>query len=214
MSALRNLGLNAVVAFAAGIWALLLIIQGADLPGEWWKPFSIVVGAVVLLLEAFEYWGWRISWLHPWLVSVPDLRGLWEGSLTTQWVDPETGLQREPIQAYIVVRQTFSRISIRVLTRESSSSLLAGQFSQEQDGEMVLTGTYRNTPRIKHRERSPMHYGGILLQVPKQRTRLTRIAGQYWTDRQSMGDLDFEWVCKSQPGDFESAEAAAEQGEA
>jgi hypothetical protein len=213
MSSLQNIGLNVVVAFAAGVWALLLLIQGSDLPGAWWKPFSLVVGAVVLILEVFEFWGWRIPWLHPWLVGVPDLNGLWRGELTTQWIDPKTGIQPKPIQAFIVVRQTFSRISIRVLTRESSSSLLAGQFTREQDGEMVLTGTYRNTPRIEHRERSPIHYGGLLLQIPKQRKRPTHLLGQYWTDRQSLGELGFAWVCNSRPGDFDSAEATFEQGE-
>jgi len=211
MSTLKSLSVNVLVAFAAGVWALLLILQGAALPGEWWKPFSMVVGAVVLLLEAFEYWGWRISWLHPWLVCVPDLSGIWKGDLTTQWINPDTGVRPEPIQAYMVVRQTFSRISIRVLTRESSSLLLGGQFSREQDGDMVLTGTYRNTPRIEHRRRSPIHYGGLLLDIPRREDRLRRLGGQYWTDRQTLGDLSFIWACRGVASNFATAEAIVGQ---
>jgi len=211
MNALQNFGLNVVVAFAAGVWALLLILQGSALPGEWWKPFSVVVGAVVLLLEVFEYWGWRISWLHPWLVQVPDVRGIWKGELTTQWIDPDTGDRPEPIQAYMVVRQTFSRISIRVLTRESSSMLLAGQFSREQDGEMILTGTYRNTPRLEHRRRSPIHYGGLLLEIPSRENQLRHLCGQYWTDRQTLGELRFGWVCRRVVSDFDTAQMIAAQ---
>jgi len=211
MSTLRNLGINVVVAFAAGVWALLLIIQGSVLPGGWWKPFSMVVGAVVLLLEAFEYWGWRIPSLHPWPIAVPDVRGIWEGKLTTQWVDPESGNRPDPIQAYLVVRQTYSRINIRVLTAESSSMLLAGQFSQEADGEVVLTGTYRNTPRLEHRKRSPIHYGGLLLRIPSRAARPRRLRGQYWTDRQTLGELSFDWASKGVVSDFDTAQAIAGQ---
>jgi len=163
------------------------------------------------LLEAFEYCGWRIPSLHPWLIAVPDVRGIWEGKLTTQWVDPKSGNRLDPIQAYLVVRQTYSRINIRVLTAESSSMLLAGQFSREADGEVVLTGTYRNTPRLEHRKRSPIHYGGLLLRIPSRAARPRRLRGQYWTDRQTLGELSFDWVSKGVVSDFDTAQAIAGQ---
>ena len=151
--------------------------------------------------------------MHPWLVNVPDLRGIWEGKLISQWVNPESGETSGPIPAYLAVRQTLSMIHVRLLTEESSSVLLSGKISREPDGELVLIGTYRNTPRLARRGESPIHYGGLLLEIAGPSRGPLHLRGEYWTDRRTQGELKFDWMSRGNASDFASAKALARKGE-
>jgi hypothetical protein len=46
---------------------------------------------------------------------------------------------------------------------------------------------YRNEPKLSVRDRSPIHYGAIVLDV--QGDPVKELAGCYWTDRNSRGEL-------------------------
>ena len=89
----------------------------------------------------------------------------------------------------MTIRQTYSRFSARMVTRESSSFLVAHKIEQQNDGIFQLFGTYQNTPDIALRgKRSEIHYGALLLEIqgdpPKS------LAGHYWTDRGTKGSLE------------------------
>jgi hypothetical protein len=175
------------VLVAAAIWAVLLVLQGVAVTPEFFKPFGMVVGVLVLLLGAFEAFLWRIPWLHPWFVNVPNVRGTWRGSLVTSWTDPSKGQPPPPIEAYVSIHQTFSSIEIRLMTDESSSSLLSGSVAATPDGTYEVSGVYRNTPRISLRDRSPIHYGAILLRVIGSPP--SALDGEYWTSRGTNGEM-------------------------
>ena len=87
----------------------------------------------------------------------------------------------------MVVRQTFSRMSLRLLTPESQSDLLGAEVVRADDGTYRVFGVYRNEPRLGVRERSPIHYGGLVLQVIGSPA--VRLTGHYWTDRDTKGEI-------------------------
>jgi hypothetical protein len=184
---LSRLHLSAILLVAAAIWGGLLLYQGVAVEGSWFHPFSGVVGALVLLLAAFDLWAWRLRILHGWFVPRPDLRGTWRVELQSNWKDPTTDKVVGPIVAYLVVRQTFSTLSVRMLTAESSSELIAAEINKATDGTYRLVAVYRNEPKLSVRDRSPIHHGAIVLDV--QGDPVNELAGYYWTDRNSRGEL-------------------------
>lgn len=180
--------LTPILVVAVVLWSVLLILNGQSVSFDLLKPFSKVAGAVGFLALGFDRWMWRWRFLHPWFVSTPNLHGTWHGQLVSDW-KPEDGSSLAPIEVYLVIRQTFSTISMRLLTPESTSVLLGGNVTKEVDGVDTVTGVYLNTPDILRRGGSPIHHGGLILQVQGQPA--TQLEGEYWTDRGTKGSLRF-----------------------
>jgi len=170
------------------------------------EPFSNVTGVLVLLLAFFDKWAWHWKIFYPWLVSTPYLEGTWKGKIRSNWVSPETEQLIDTIDAYLIVRQKFSTIHARLITKESSSELLTGELVKNPDETWQIVGAYRNTPRISIRERSPIHHGAIMLQAKGQPP--TGLDGQYWTDRSTQGEITFSEYNKKKFHDYKSASAA------
>ncbi|GMV19521.1 MAG: hypothetical protein AMXMBFR56_77450 [Polyangiaceae bacterium] len=184
---LSRLHLSTILLVAAALWGAMLVFEGVALNGTWFGPFSTVVGVLVLLLAAFDLWAWRLRILHGWFVPRPDLRGTWRVELQSDWKDPVTDAVIGPIVAYLVVRQTFSSLSIRMLTAESASELVAAEINKAGDGTYRLAAVYRNEPKLSVRDRSPIHYGALVLDV--QGDPVKDLAGYYWNDRGSRGEV-------------------------
>lgn len=180
---ISRLHISAILLVASGVWGVALLLAGVPVTAAWFKPFSIVVGALVLVLSVADKWLWRIRWLRPWLFNTPDLNGTWKVAIRP--TAPESSPRK--VGAYMVIRQTFSTISLRLLTAESRSETLSANVVRCDDGTYRLAAVYRNTTRLQVRERSPLHHGAFILDVhggPPD-----SLAGQYWTDRFSQGEL-------------------------
>lgn len=184
---IERLHLSALILTAAALWGVLLLLQGVPVSPQWFHPFSKVVGVLMILLTAFDLWLWRLPFLHGWLVKRPDLIGTWRAEIVSNWVNPETGQRIAPISAYMVVRQTFSRLSLCLITDESRSELLGAEIVRGGDGTYRVFGVYRSEPRFAVRHRSEIHYGALELRVAGSPPE--RIEGHYWTDRDTAGEL-------------------------
>lgn len=202
---LSRLHISAILLIASALWGALLLYQGVSVNGSWFHPFSGVVGALVLVLAAFDLWAWRLRFLHGWFVPRPNLRGTWRVELQTDWSDPATGNAVGPIVAYLVIRQTFSSLSIRMLTAESSSELVAADINKANDGTYRLAAVYRNEPKLSVRDRSPIHHGALVLDVHGDPVK--ELVGYYWTDRNSRGELHTLAQHDSIVGSFSEAQA-------
>ena len=202
---ISRMHLTVLLFTASLIWGTLLIIDGFAVTLYCLKPISIVVGILIFLLSFFEKWGWGISYLHPWFVLVPDMRGTWKGTLLSTW---QNDLTQEPIpiESYLVIRQTYSTISIRLITKESISTLLTGSIIRSNDGIYEIVGVYQNTPKILIREKSPIHYGGILLAIEGNPP--SYLEGHYWTDRETKGELRFKKFSRTTYENFTQASLA------
>src|SRR3954470_8222553 len=62
--------------------------------------------------------------LHEWFVKRPVIDGTWKLQLRSNWKDPATQNTIPPIEGYMVVRQTFSTLSMRLLTAKSHSEVV------------------------------------------------------------------------------------------
>lgn len=180
---MSRLHISAILFIAAGVWGVALIVAGFPVNADWFKPFSVVVGVLVLVLSIADRWLWRLRWLRPWLFNMPDLNGTWKVVIHPTAPEPP----HDEVIAYMVIRQTFSTVSLRLFTAESHSETLSARVVRCDDGTCNLAAVYRNTPRLQVRQRSPLHHGALLLNV--QGDPPESLAGQYWTDRLSQGEL-------------------------
>lgn len=197
--------ISTLLLIAAMLWGVLLFIDGVAISISWLKPLSMVSGLIVVFLGVFDRWIWRIPYLYPWFVSTPNLRGTWKGQINSSWKDPNSGKNIPPIEAYLVIEQTFSSIQVRLITRESKSNLLTGNIFQNDGSTYSIAGIYRNTPNILNRANSPMHHGGILLDLQGEKDFSLR--GEYWTDRDTKGVIHFIKKSEQLVYDFEQSSA-------
>ncbi len=207
---ISRLHLTALCWAVASLWVLMLVLDGTKVTSGFFKPCSTVVTILLVLLLVFDKWLWGCRFLHPWFVDRPYIKGTWKGQLVSQWVDPKTNKPRGPIEVYLVVRQTFSAIHLRLMTRESSSESLADNIPKGPDGVFSIASIYRNTPKIANRAVSEIHHGGVVMQVLGDPA--YALEGHYWTDRGTLGELRFEAKAEKLYFDFETAAKADFKG--
>jgi hypothetical protein len=189
----------AAVGIAAVVWGAVLLVQGIPVNAAYVRPYSFAVAGVVVAIEVFDRWLWRIGPV-PRLARRPLLQGTWKGRLKSNWIDPGTRKGVAPREAYLVVSQTFSTLQTRLLTKESSSASLAGSIDDSGDGLFTVQWTYRNAPNLLLQGRSRIHHGAASLPP-------SRLVGFYWTDRDTKGELEFVTRSDRVHSDFKGAAA-------
>lgn len=179
-----------IVAFlglSVAFWMILLAIRGMPLSWEMLLPFSAVVGAVSTTLLVFDAWAWKLPIFRGWLVKRPVIHGTWKAILQSDWINPQTNEGIGPIDGFVVVRQSASKLSIQLFTKESRSTSVSSAIDECYDGTFNINCTYCNHPKSEHRDRSEVHYGAMLLFVDNANPE--RVEGEYWTDRKTNGSI-------------------------
>ena len=190
--------LNLVVAAVFAFWAVSLLATGTQIQAEFFKPFSVVSAGLGALLAFFNRTAWRWRVWRGWLVRRPNLAGTWQVALTP------TG--SAPVDGFMVVRQTLTSLTLRLLTAESSSMTLASSIVRDLDGMMAVAAVYRAEPRLPVRDRSPIHNGAFYLTISSDPA--GELVGHYWTDRGSSGELRMHDRRDSVVGTFADAQIA------
>jgi predicted pore-forming effector associated with SMODS systems len=198
--------IKVLIGLVVVIWAVTLLVQGHPVPLDYIKAFSYAVTGVSFALVLWNKWLWSWRVFRPWLTTRPDLRGTWKGNLVSNWVDPITRQGRGEIEAYLVIRQTFSTVDARLHTSESFSVSLSADIVADGEGVHTLAVVYQNTPRALLRERSPIGHGGMLLYV--RGVPVHQLDGEYWTDRGTKGELTLTLRSKDHMHDFAQAQNA------
>jgi hypothetical protein len=186
---------NIIVRFVAGTVIVVFMIgtwitsRSVDL--GWLKYFSAAVTVATIGLALWDGWFWRLPAFQKIPGVVRCVRGTWKGTLTSFWIDPKTGQSPPPKTVYLVVRQTSSMVSVKLVTDESKSDSTMGSV-RATDGSSVLAYMYLNKPEMRVEGRSRMHHGSTVLDISGSPA--NRLKGRYWTDRDSKGELAFfEW---------------------
>lgn len=201
--------MTVVVVIASGLWALVLAHNGWVIPFSFFAPLSIVVSVLVGLLFVFNAWAWRWPGIHS-LVGRPDLRGTWKGTLRPNSKSSNYNVNGEAVEVFMVIRQTFSTLHLRLLSPESQSFSLAANVAEEAPEQYVVTWVYRNEPRHSAQNRSPVHLGGGVLRVGGETVQ--SMAGHYWTDRQSSGEIDLALIGRTRVNDYAAASSMTPTG--
>jgi hypothetical protein len=175
-----------IIYVTVAAWAIFLLASGQHISSDMLRPLSTVSSVVVLLCIAFELWLWKLPLFRGWLAKRPVVEGTWRAELRSDWKDA-TGATIPSIEAYVVIRQTLLSLSLRLMTKESSSHLVGTEIVCSTDGVYCVSGVYRNEPRYLDRNHSPIHFGAVWLQVID--TPIQMIEGHYWTDRKTAGEM-------------------------
>ncbi|MFZ3339766.1 MAG: hypothetical protein WA213_02710 [Terriglobales bacterium] len=202
---ISNRQLQVLVFTVLAALAVVLFMQGNGVPlKDFYNAFSYVVTAVAFILILWERYLWHWWPFYPYLQKKPDLRGTWKGQLDSNYEDPDVHQRKPPIEVYIVVRQTYSIIDLRLFSAESSSVSLSGGFFSDNADLYTLACTYRNTPTVLRRRKSPISHGGLLLYV--RGTPIHQLDGEYWTDRNTAGEIVFTHRADEEAHDFAQAQ--------
>ena len=196
------------VQFVAGVVVLVFAIgitfDGGKLESDWLQFYSYAVGTAVVLLWLWDKWVWHWKVVQRWDVVPRDIRGTWQGTLTSRWIDPETNQTPPAKPAFLVVRQSASDATIALITNESTSKSTLARLRRDA-GTSDLDYLHDNRPDNAIEVRSRRHSGSTSLKVIGNPA--TKLKGYYWTDRDSCGDLEFVRRVSDRAEDFEGAEA-------
>ena len=196
---------KAIIYTAVAVWAIVLLVTGQKLSSDLLRPLSTVTSVVVLLSIAFELWLWKLPFLHGWFVKRPGARREPGAPSCAPTGKMPAALPFRPWKGYVVIRQTFLNLSLRLMTKESSSHLVGTEIVCSVDGLYCVSGVYRNEPRYQDRSHSEIHFGAVWLQVIDTPTQM--LQGHYWTDRNTAGEMLLTDRQKPKFQDFKSAQA-------
>lgn len=183
-----------VIILSLFIYFLLLITS--QIPPEnlidYLRFVPKVISIDLIIYYFFQKWLWKWKIFKNWLVPFSNLNGTWKGQIHSNWVNPDTGKKPDPIPVILTIHQTFSKISCVMRTKEMASYSYIADFIIEKDEQIYrLCYSYISTPNQKVRERSPIHNGTILFDIFDEKKKL--LSGQYWTERQTNGQVELEF---------------------
>ena len=199
----HRLYIQTIVGVAALVYTILLWKSGITPEVRWLRGYSIAVLSAVVLWSAWDRWIWRVSLFQRMQFVPPKVSGTWKGVLRSHWTDPDTKDRPPQKDVYLVIRQTFSSISVALLTDESQSqshSVLAK--ATKVNG---LSYLYLNEPEMAANEGSHIHRGAAIFRLSD--TPVAMLRGRYWTDRETRGELIFKERHSKLADDYEMAAA-------
>lgn len=186
---LNRASLSILVVIITAVWGAGLLALGIPLTWDHAKPYTFTVTTIALLLWLFDTYLWRWEPFRR-LVKTPDIQGTWRVELCSTYEDPITSERKSSLVGYVSVRQRFSKLSLRLMTIESSSHLITHSFLFPGDQAVELTGVYQSDPSIHLRGSvSEIHYGAFKVRVSGYP--VDRIEGHYWTDRNTTGSIQY-----------------------
>lgn len=176
---------------ATVLYALGLQLAGVQVTNSARSLVSYVPTLVVVTVLIADKWAWRWPGIHR-LTGHPYLAGTWRLELRPS-ADSHipTGGDRGPIDAFLVVDQTWFGIHLTQVTRESRSTSLGAVFEKsDNSGQYRLLYSYVNVPLQQHQPRSTQHDGACSFSMTSGTP--TIIEGSYFTSRLTRGDISGE----------------------
>ena len=160
-------------ALVSGIAAVL--IPSDLLPMRWLLPIPSIALVFGVSYWAFDNWLWRLRFLRFLrLISVPDLRGTWTGTVASSYTDFE---KKQPVT--VTIEQTWTKMVVRLNAAESRSwSLTASILTNAPEG-LVLTYLFDNQPQAESDSTMERFRGTVVLVSIAP----DRLEGYYYTGR-------------------------------
>ena len=160
-------------ALVSGVAAML--IPSDLIPMRWLLPIPSIPLVFGVSYWAFDNWLWRWRFLRTMrLISVPDLRGAWAGTITSSYTEFE---KTQPVT--VTIEQTWTKIVVRLNAEQSRSwSVTASVLTNSPEG-VVLTYLFDNAPEAEAAS-SMQRFRGTTVLV---RTSPGRLEGHYYTGR-------------------------------
>jgi len=195
------------------IWAVILLSTRGNLTIDLasLKKLPDVVTVYAILAWLFTKWLWKLRIFRGWLVEAPNLHGTWIGEIKSTWVDPKTSETPTPIKVTAVIKQDYYSVSCCIYSSEMESKSTNAQITREaESGVLSLSYVYTSRPKIGVRNRSPIHDGAAMLRFSD--TEQYALAGEYWTNRKTTGEVALKNVSSRLVHGFEEG-CSLETGE-
>ena len=160
-------------ALVSGVAAALM---PSDLiPMRWLVPIPSMALVFGISYWAFDNWLWRLQFLRALrLISVPDLRGTWVGTVASSFTEFE---HQQPVT--VKIEQTWTKMAVRLNAAESRSwSITASVLTNAPEG-LVLTYLFDNEPEAES-DRTMERFRGTTVLV---RIAADQLEGYYYTGR-------------------------------
>ena len=192
---IERLHIMVFLAIAALAWWLVLLVQDTPVTKAHARPFAAVVTVLGALVCVFEHYLWRIQFFHGWFFKRPDLRGTWRVELQSSYINPKTKQNLPTIVCYMGIEQTLSDLKMHLMTPESETSCSIASHikpSPSGSGYQVIC-VYTNEPNIHLRDKtaSQTHKGTLIADTHGSGVKPDTLTAQYWTDRKTVGTMNF-----------------------
>lgn len=191
-------------------FGICLYIEDVAVSFSWIKYLFLIVTVIAVAMACFNYCLWRHKWLQGrllnWFVKRPNIQGTWRVKIISSWVNPSTEQQIPPIEGYMVIRQTFTSLNMRLMTKDAYTEFFSVRIIYRPDQPYQIVGTYMHIPLFSVREQNAIHRGSVLLRLVG--TPLFSIKGEYWTDRKTSGAMELTDRRSEIFDDFETAQEA------
>lgn len=173
---------------ATALYTVGLHLAGVRVTGGAKSLLSYIPTVVVLVVLVADKWAWRWPGVHR-VTGHPYLAGTWRLELRPSddsHIPP--GGNRGPIDAFLVVEQTWFGIHLTQVTKESRSTSLGASFRKhDHSGQHQLLYSYVNVPQQEHQPRSAQHDGACRFMMIGRTP--DSIEGSYFTGRLTRGDI-------------------------
>jgi SMODS-associating 2TM, beta-strand rich effector domain len=194
----------ALLAVVAVVGALVLYgtLGALKVSAPWWLDAPSVMGFYGGLRALYDRWLWHLHVGPLALSEIPALRGTWAGEVQSSFSDGLT-----PVPVVLVVRQTWSMLSVRLLAEHSASFSESATLNTAGSARDGLTYAYLNEPETFSLATMHTHRGLALLKLAADGTRLE---GDYFTgrDRQNIGAMRLQHVSRELLGREEALRRA------
>lgn len=205
-----------LAAYSVLVLFVAALFQGFDLRNflDVLRLIPVVATADGIAYFVFTAWLWRWNRLQGWLIPFPDLNGVWQGYIQTNWKDAE-GKTPGPIPAILTINQSFGRLSCVMRTGEMESHSYLEGFCIDRDAQVRrLCYSYTSRTKTALRARSTPHDGTMLFNIIGKPVR--KLEGEYWTQRQTTGTVTLTFRTKELldelPADLPAHPLAASKG--
>jgi hypothetical protein len=184
------------------VWVGFLLEQGAGLEVAALGSLGAVLAVVVFLMAALDRLLWRLPGVNllfrkkrPWV------QGTWRGHVQSSWREP-------PFGGFLVIRQTLSRVDVRMLMSDGSSETLASAWGRSDSDCPAIFYTWRRFPSGPPQDPEPgpgfIHHGAGVIEIHSEDPPVLR--GPYWTDQGRTGRIYFDHRKRRACETFEDAQ--------
>lgn len=196
--------ITAYVVSAA--YSIALALSGVHLPNITTKVLSFLPAVIVVGFAGFDQWLWRLRPLGK-VLHMPNLVGTWHGELISMRPD-DAGheVTHPPMPVILTIRQTFTSISLTLMTAESKSRSMAESLVRNANGDYTLYYQYHSVPVLVARAKMQIHNGGAALEIAGHYP--ASLEGEYWTNRKTRGTFKLAKIDSKVAGSFQEATAS------
>lgn len=197
-----NTQVKVAIGIAAAVWFVIAILTHQTTSTTALRTISIAGSAATIIFLLYDryIWKWPIVRMF---TGKPVITGTWRGTVRSDYLAPGKSRPLPPIAAVIRIEQTDSKVYVTLFTSESQSVSELGRVVKEPDGRWRIIWQYVNSPRPPVRHRSNVHQGVCDVYISGKHGEA--LTGQYYTNRKTVGEVNFNEWSKQQYADAESA---------